>query len=132
LLTKQGNFVVNNFIFMTSFGDNLKRIRNLRNISQGELAQKVDMHATHISRYERNVTAPSIEILKKLAEALEVTVDELIYGSHDNKLENSIRDNELIRLFKKVQILNEKQQETVKDFLNAFLFQKEMQQRFVQ
>jgi len=114
---------------MVSFGDNLKLIRTSKKISQGELASKVNMHATHISRYERNVTAPSIEVLKKLADALDITIDELIYGTGDNKAENTINDNELIKLFKKVQILNDKQKETVKDLLNAFLFQKEMQQR---
>ncbi len=50
---------------MTSFGNNLKQIRTEKNISQGELAKLVKMQATHISRYERDVTAPSIEVLKK-------------------------------------------------------------------
>jgi len=108
---------------MTNFGDNLKKIRTIKNISQGELAQKVNMHATHISRYERNVTTPSIDILKKLAEALEITIDELVYGDINNKLESSIQDNELINLFKRIQTLDEKQIETVKDFLKAFAFQ---------
>jgi transcriptional regulator with XRE-family HTH domain len=117
---------------MASFGDNLKKIRSTKNISQGELAQLVNMHATHISRYERNITTPSVEILKKLAEALDVTIDELIYGNQDNKLDNTIKDNELISLFKRVQILNDQQKETVKDLLKAFIFQKETQQRLAQ
>jgi transcriptional regulator with XRE-family HTH domain len=116
---------------MVSFGDNLKLIRTAKNISQGKLAAKVNMHATHISRYERNITAPSIEVLKKLAEALEVSIDELVYGTGNDKAENTINDNELIKLFKKVQILDDKQKQTVKELLNAFLFQKEMQQRLV-
>lgn len=114
---------------MTNFGDNLKKIRTIKNISQGELAQKVNMHATHISRYERNITTPSIDVLKKLAEALEITIDELVYGDIDNKLESSIQDNELINLFKRIQALDEKQIETVKDFLKAFAFQNEMKQK---
>lgn len=117
---------------MTSFGNNLKQIRAEKNISQGELAKLVKMQATHISRYERDVTAPSIEVLKKLGEALDVTIDELIYGNQDNKLEGSISDNELINLFKRIQVLNDKQKETVKDLIKAFIFQKETQQRLAQ
>ncbi len=116
---------------MVSFGDNLKRIRTAKNISQGDLAKMVDMHATHVSRYERNVTAPSIEGLKKIANALEVSVDELVYGDQENKL-NMIEDNELINLFKKVQTLSNSQKDTVKDLLKAFIFQKETHQRLTQ
>lgn len=116
---------------MVSFGDNLKRIRITKNISQGDLAKMVNMHATHISRYERNVTTPSIEGLKKIANALEISVDELVYGDQENKL-NMIEDNELINLFKKVQTLSSTQKDTVKDLLKAFIFQKETQQRLIQ
>lgn len=117
---------------MTSFGENLKRIRTDKNISQGELAKLVNMHATHISRYERSVTTPSVEVLKKISEALDVTIDELVYGNQDTKAKDSISDNELVSLFKKVQGLNNKQKDTVKDFLNAFVFQKETLQRLTQ
>jgi transcriptional regulator with XRE-family HTH domain len=37
---------------MISFGSNLKRIRAEKNLSQGDLAELIGIHSTHISRYE--------------------------------------------------------------------------------
>ncbi|MDE1208484.1 helix-turn-helix domain-containing protein, partial [Tenacibaculum larymnensis] len=58
-----------------SFGENLKKIRTEKNISQGDLGKMIDVHSTHISRYERNLTSPTIEVTRKIADALEVTTD---------------------------------------------------------
>ncbi|MCB0739500.1 MAG: helix-turn-helix transcriptional regulator [Chitinophagaceae bacterium] len=49
----------------TNFGDNLKRFRVEKNFSQQELADAIGIHSTHVSRYERNLALPSIEIAKK-------------------------------------------------------------------
>ena len=87
-----------------SFGKNLKDTRVEKNVSQDDLAKKIGVHANHISRYERDLSAPSIEVVQKIAEALEISIDELVYGKQTNA-EGGISDNELIALFKKVQHL---------------------------
>ena len=117
---------------MATFGDNLKRIRTAKNISQGELAQMISMHSTHISRYERNLTQPTVEVVKKIAEKLEVSTDALIYGNDDERAKENIKDNELLSMFAKVQGLDKTDIICVKNMLKAFIFQKEMQQRLVQ
>ena len=109
-----------------NFGNNLKQIRSQKGIAQGELAEMIDMHATHLSRYERNVTAPSIDMLKKLADALGVTTDMLIYGSADEKIKGAIKDHELLTMFSKVQTLEKQDVLCVKSFLHAFIFHKEL------
>lgn len=114
-----------------NFGENLKRIRTQKNISQGELAGLLDMHATHLSRYERNVTAPSIEVLKKLADVLGVTTDMLIYGTTEDKVKNNIQDQELLNLFTKVQALDNEDIKCVKSFLGAFVFRKDLTHQLV-
>jgi transcriptional regulator with XRE-family HTH domain len=114
---------------MISFGDNLKHVRASKNISQGELAKMLEMHATHISRYERNITTPSIDVLKKIAEQLDVPTDILVYGSRDEKVKYNIKDNELISMFTKVQTLEKQDIDCIKVFLKAFLLKKEMQEK---
>lgn len=111
----------------TKFGDNLKKIRVEKNVSQQELADLIRTHSTHISRYERNLAAPSIDVVKKIAEALDVSTDTLIYGTQDEKVKNSLKDNELLTMFAKVQSLSNKQQDTVKDFLSAFVLKTDLQ-----
>ena len=62
---------------LTQFGKNISKLRKERNLSQEELAQKSDLHRTHIGmieRAERNITLLNIQ---KLANGLEMSIDEL-------------------------------------------------------
>jgi transcriptional regulator with XRE-family HTH domain len=114
------------------FGDNLKKIRTDKNVSQQELADIISVHYTHVSRYERNLAQPSIEVVKKIAEALDVSIYTLIYGAADEKAKNSLKDTDLLNMFTKVQQLDKTDLTAVKTLLKAFIFQKETQQRLAQ
>ena len=116
-------------ITLMLFGDNLKKIRADKGISQGDLAKMIDVHATHISRYERNLTSPTIEVAKKIADALEVSTDALIYGSNEQIIKNKLNDKELLQLFYKVQQLSDEDITSVKAMLKAFVFQKDIQKQ---
>ncbi len=114
---------------MTDFGDNLKGARTKKGISQSQLAELMGIHPAHISRYERNQTVPSIDVVKKFADLLEVSTDMLVYGGEDEKAKNKITDNELLVMFSKAQALDEEDRKCVKSLLKAFLFQKEMKKQ---
>jgi len=118
--------------YMGDFGDNLKTSKTVKNISQGRLAELMGIHSTHISRYERNQTIPSVDVVKKLADILEVSADMLIYGSQDEKAKDKIKDTELLNLFTKAQGLDDQDRDTVKSMLKAFIFQKDMQKQLAQ
>jgi len=114
---------------MSDFAENLKRCRTGKGISQEELAKKIAIHPVQLSRYERGQSAPSIEVVQKIADALEVSLDELVYGNQDNKADQLISDRELLGMFKKVQLLNERQKETVKDLLSTYILTSELKQK---
>ncbi len=114
---------------MKGISDNLKRIRNEKGMSQDELSKKIEIHSVQLSRYERGQSVPSIDIVSKIANALEVSIDELVYGKENNIAEKTIKDRELLNMFSKVQLLNEKQKDTVKDFLSAFILKLDLQQK---
>lgn len=59
------------------FGYNLKRIRKLRNISQMQLADKVDMAFTFINAIENGKKWVSPESIAKFTEALEIEAYQL-------------------------------------------------------
>ncbi len=63
---------------MSDFSTNLKKFRKLKKYSQTELANFVGYGYTAIANYESGRNEPSIEVLIKLANALDITVDELI------------------------------------------------------
>lgn len=67
------------------FGENVRRFRHILNISQEELAHKAELHRTYIGmieRAEKNITLVNIE---KIANALEVKIEDLIKESNNGK-----------------------------------------------
>ncbi|HAM97487.1 MAG TPA: transcriptional regulator [Marinilabiliales bacterium] len=63
---------------LVKFGDNVRKIRKEKNLSQEQLSFKADLHRTYIGmieRAEKNVTLMNIE---KIAKALEVDIIELL------------------------------------------------------
>lgn len=54
-------------------GEKIKRIRIWKNLSQVELAEKVGLSRQTISYYEKGEHFPTIDIVVKLAEALEIS-----------------------------------------------------------
>lgn len=57
---------------------NLKAIRKQRGLTQGQLATLAGINRITIIKYESGKVDPTIESATKLANALGVTVDELI------------------------------------------------------
>lgn len=62
---------------------NLKRLRQLRGLSQEALAHEADIDRTYVSDMERKQYAASIDMLAKLANALGVNACELIDEEYD-------------------------------------------------
>jgi transcriptional regulator with XRE-family HTH domain len=61
-------------------GDKVKRLRDRRALTQGELADKAGLTVAALSRIERNNAEPRPTTRRKLAEALGVDPSELIGG----------------------------------------------------
>ncbi len=57
---------------------NLRRIRELRKITQAEMGNRAGIAAASVSHFETGQRAPSLDTLVKLADALNVTVDALL------------------------------------------------------
>ena len=62
---------------LIKFGNRVRGLRKLKNLSQEELAFRADVHRTYIGmieRAEKNITLLNIE---KIANALEVSINDL-------------------------------------------------------
>ncbi len=57
---------------------NVRRFRTLRALSQRELAARANLSVTTVNRIEAGLCDPMPRTLRKLAEALQVTPEELI------------------------------------------------------
>ncbi|MCH3963006.1 MAG: helix-turn-helix domain-containing protein [Clostridium sp.] len=58
-------------------GTKIKKIRESKNLTQKQLAEKIGVTPVTITRYENNNRKPSIETLNKMAKALNVTINDL-------------------------------------------------------
>lgn len=63
---------------MITFGERLKELRNSKKLTQKQLADIFYLNKSSISRYENNSQMPENEILQKLADFFEVSIDYLL------------------------------------------------------
>ncbi len=59
-------------------GQNIKRIREQKKMTQGDICRALNLDRGYISSIESGKRNPTLSTLKKLADALKVSVDELL------------------------------------------------------
>lgn len=96
-------------------------------MTQAELGKRAGVHNVNLSRYERGLSEPSADTLKRLAEALDVSVGYLVEGSADEIPSVRFEDPELRDQMHAIERLPEEDKQVVKRFLDAFLFRKRVQ-----
>jgi len=62
----------------SKLGLNLKRIRTKKGMSQGDISRTLEVHRAYISGIESGKRNPTLATIKKLADALRVSADELL------------------------------------------------------
>lgn len=65
-----------------TLGKEIKNYRKRAGITQERLAEMVDCSNTHIGQIENAGTKPSLEMIVKIANALNVTLDQLLNNSY--------------------------------------------------
>ncbi|MBK9374028.1 MAG: helix-turn-helix transcriptional regulator [Holophagales bacterium] len=65
---------------MAAFSQTLKRLRQERRLSQQELADLIGVHVRQVSKYEMGTSLPTLERIRRMAEVLQVSADELVFG----------------------------------------------------
>lgn len=69
-----------------SFGNILKKIRQENNLTQEELAKKIDTSRSNIANYENDKNMPSIDILDKLSKIFNCSIDYLLGKTNKNAI----------------------------------------------
>ncbi len=59
-------------------GENMKRIRLKKNMTQGDICRKLKIDRAFISNIESGNKNPTLSTITRIAEALEVSVDKLL------------------------------------------------------
>ena len=95
---------------MSDFAANLKRFRKRKKYSQVALAKELNYGHTAIANYESGRNEPSIDDLIKIANALNISLDELV-GKNPSKKEECF-----LHEFQK---LSEENQNRILDLIEA-------------
>ena len=106
---------------MLSLAKKIVQLRKERNLTQKELASIVGVHFSHMSRYERGLSLPSIDVVKKLAQMFHVSADYLLFDDSQAMVRASIADQELLQQFERLSRMSEREKTAVKTILEAMI-----------
>ena len=81
----------------TALGERIYKFRKMLNITQAQLGEMSKVEPSNISHIERGATKVSFPTLVRIANALNVSLDELAYDSINNNHHISIKElNEIL------------------------------------
>lgn len=76
---------------MNTFGENLKKFRNARSLTQADLGNKVQLSRSQISNLETSFNEPDLESLDRIASFFNVSIDTLMgrkFTTNEKQLED--------------------------------------------
>lgn len=109
-----------NSTISSNFPEKLRKARKERGLTQGQLAQRVNVDLQRISKYERGVNVPTTDIMVRIADTLDVSLDYLLRNGKNRAL-GKIRDNELIDQFTQIDELSDDDRMHLKALIEAFI-----------
>jgi len=80
--------------------DNIKQLRKKKGWSQTELAEKISSHLSHVNRIETGKYKPSVDVLVRLADVFDVSLDALVRDSEVEIQEVTVENKELAQRIK--------------------------------
>lgn len=115
---------------MESLSERIYTLRKNNNLTQVELADKINVSKSQYIRYETKNTQPPADVLNLLADVLNTTVDFLINGNTQDKAKASLKSAELLNSFKEIDALPEEEQTTIIKVVHAFIRDYKARQSF--
>ena len=98
-----------------TLGEHILILRKKHSLSQSALGKLVDTSGDIIGRYERDIMTPSIEVIMKIADALNVSIDFLV-GKTTLEL-----DTNVLKRVEEVSKLNGEEKEKIFMVIDALI-----------
>lgn len=70
-------------ILLMSFSKRLAAVRKERGLTQQQMSEVIGIHLSQVKRYESGDTQPSLEVLRKIALALNISADILLFDEEE-------------------------------------------------
>jgi transcriptional regulator with XRE-family HTH domain len=100
------------------FSQRLSMLRKEHGLTQKKLAEQVGVHITQIQRYEKGSIQPTLDVLRRLAIALSVSADLLVFDKDERGA-----DDELKLEFEAISQFNTEEKAVVKKVLQGLIIQ---------
>ena len=98
-------------------GDNIKALRKQKGISQEELASRIHVVRQTISKWEKNLSVPDAAMIQKIAEELDITVNELLGGEIKQDEDRDKIVEQLVRINEQLVIRNRRSRRIIKTII---------------
>lgn len=105
-----------NEVILLSFGSKLKELRINNDLTQIELAEKLNMSKANISKYEADLIEPNLDTLKKISLLFNVSVNELL-EIQTNKIAVKTLPQNIVDLIKQCSALNKEELKKVSEYI---------------
>lgn len=97
-------------------GNIISMLRKEKKLSREDLASAIGTSGAIIGRYERNEITPSVEVAKKIADTLEVSLDYLVGSSSV-----LVRDKKMLYRLELLEKISEEDKTTILRVLDSLL-----------
>ena len=77
---------------MKSIGETIAYFRKQKGMTQSEVAEKMNVTDKAVSKWERNLSCPDINTISKLADILDVSVEELLKTKKQDYSNSKIKE----------------------------------------
>lgn len=108
-------------LWKMEFPERLARLRKERGFTQQALADLVGVHVLQIRRYEGAHSQPTLEVIKRLAQALRVSADALVFDVGERG-----PDEELRLQFEALAAMPAEEKELAKAMLEAIILKNQV------
>jgi transcriptional regulator with XRE-family HTH domain len=111
---------------MSAFAERLRLLRSARQITQARLAELLEINPRVYNRWERGLATPQLETVVRIADILQVTLDELA-GRTPAPAEPRIHNHELLSLYQQVDSLPDAEQQALILVIDSFVKKTQVQ-----
>lgn len=104
------------WLMTMSFSQRLSLIRKDKGFTQQQMADTIGIHVSQIKRYESGETQPSLEVLRKIALALSISADLLLFDEDERGPSDEFRMQ-----FEALNHFNKEEKKVVKELLDSLI-----------
>ncbi len=109
-----------------TFGKRLVEMRRRRGLTQKQLGELVGVHISQLQNYENDRSQPTLEVIRKLSLALDVTADEVVFDKAERQ--PMVSDKELVRQWESIEELPDEDKQVVKRVVAAMIVKQRVEQ----